>query len=99
MAEEQKKERFEILLEEIKGKVQLVLEGHDVTRSEMKQMESRIRDDVKIDNLRLEGKINGLDKKVDVNARAAYGLLTDVRKDVKDVKSKLEEHVRVLHPA
>jgi hypothetical protein len=94
MAEE-KKERFEILLEEIKGKVQLVLEGHDTIRSEMKQMENRIREDVRVDNLKLEGKFDRLGKVLDATAAASYGLLTDVQKDVKEVKATLDKHVRL----
>jgi len=43
----------------------------------------------------LGGKIDRLGKTLDVTARASYELLTDVRGDVKEVKTKLEEHVRL----
>ena len=91
-----------VKLEQLGSDVKAVAEGHDVIRSEIKQSEERIKTELrqelggKIDQVEktLGGKIDRLENKVDVNARAAYGLLTDVRKDVKDVKSKLEEHVR-----
>jgi hypothetical protein len=88
---ENKKERFEILLEEIKDKVQLSLEGHDALRSEIRQSEDRI-------SKKIEVLHSSLKKEININALASHDLLTDVRKDVKDVKDKLDEHVRELHP-
>jgi hypothetical protein len=73
----------------------LVLEGHDVIRSEFKreinQSEERIKNELKQE---LGGKINQLEKVVRATANASYGLLTDVREDVKEVKGKLNEHMR-----
>ena len=97
MAEE-KKERFEILLEEIRDKVQVVSEGHEIIRSEMKQMEGRIKSELRQEissvHTSLKKEINAVDKKLDATAQASYGLLTDVQKDVKEVKGRLNEHTR-----
>jgi archaellum component FlaC len=42
----------------------------------------------------LKVELKRIDKKYDVTAQAQYDLLQDVRKDVGDVRTKLEEHMR-----
>lgn len=43
---------------------------------------------------RLDKKVDKIDKKHDINAMAQYDLMQDVKKDVRDVKEKLTEHMR-----
>ena len=95
------KERFEVLLEEIKGGVKVVADGHGVIRNEMKRMEERLTE-----------KISFVDGKVDflaADVRALKQDVAEVKKDVVEVKTDLakvkekvdkidrtlEEHVRL----
>lgn len=43
---------------------------------------------------RLDGKVDKIDKKHDINAIALYDLLQDTNKNVKRVEDKLDEHMR-----
>ena len=88
------KERFEVLLEEIKGGVKVVADGHGVIRNEMKRMEERLTE-----------KISFVDGKVDflaADVRALKQDVAEVKTDLAKVKEKvdkidrtLEEHVRL----
>ena len=88
------KERFEVLLEEIKGGVKAVADGHGVIRNEMKRMEERLTE-----------KISFVDGKVDflaADVRALKQDVAEVKTDLAKVKEKvdkidrtLEEHVRL----
>lgn len=84
------KERFEVLLEEIKGKVQLVLERHDVIRSEIKQSEERIKNELRDE---LGGKIDrvhiSLKNEIKVTALAVK---SDLEESIKRVENKLDAH-------
>jgi predicted transcriptional regulator len=87
------KERFEVLLEEIKGKVQLVLEGHDVIRSEIKQSEERIKNELRDE---LGGKIDRVHTSLKNEIRVtALAVKSDLEESIKEVKVKLEEHARL----
>ena len=44
--EEKKKERFELLLEEIKGDIKGVAEGHHVIRREMQEMKTGLMSEI-----------------------------------------------------
>jgi exonuclease VII small subunit len=44
---------------------------------------------------RLEFKVDKLSGIIDATAKASYGLLTDVRNEVKEVKDTLNKHVRL----
>ena len=66
MAEE--KERFEILLEEIKGDIKGVAEGHETIRSEMRQMEQRLAEKIDENTSAIKfvvDKVNKIDQKLD----------------------------------
>ena len=88
------KERFEVLLEEIKGGVKVVADGHGVIRNEMKRMEERLTE-----------KISFVDGKVDflaADVRALKQDVAEVKTDLAKVKEKvdkidrtLEEHARL----
>jgi len=72
------KERFEVLLEEIKGKVQLVLEGHGVLDKKMGE---------------LQQEIGNLDKKQDLYYKMLNHDIKEVDKKVEGIKQTLDEHV------
>ena len=77
------KERFEVLLEEIKGGVKAVADGHGVIRNEMKRMEERLTE-----------KISFVDGKVDflaADVRALKQDVAEVKQDVAEVKKDVVE--------
>jgi chromosome segregation ATPase len=94
-----------IKLDQLGSDIKAVAEGHSTIRSEMKQGFEGVNKqiafvDTKVDFL--GKKVDGIDRKVDridntLNAttHASYGLLTDVQKDVKEVKATLDKHVRL----
>lgn len=82
MAEE-KKERFELLMEEIRDNVKAVAEGHGVIRSEMKQMEDRLADKI----LLVDGKVEFLGKEFRELKQDVAGL----KKELGEVKEKVEK--------
>jgi peptidoglycan hydrolase CwlO-like protein len=76
-----------------------VLRRLDGLEEGQKRLELKVEGlDTKVGNL--DRKVDGIDKKVDrvdrtlnATAHASYSLLTDVQKDVKEVKDALEKHV------
>ena len=80
---------------------QLILDGNKevVERIEKRLDETKqeLRQEIQDVKFSLNEKMDKLDKKHDVNATAAYELLTDVRKEVGDVSQKLDAHIRVQH--
>src|SRR3989339_675261 len=91
------KERFEVLLEEIKDKVQLVLEGHDVLRSEMKQMGTDLRSEMKQMENNLRFDMSKLDQKIGFvhdSLKKEINLSNDILSEqIKEVDSKLDRHI------
>ncbi|MFH1362084.1 MAG: hypothetical protein ABIH69_05465 [bacterium] len=95
------KERVEVLLEEIRDKVSLVAEGHEVLRSEMRQMEGRLSD--RIDRVevgqfglmnridRLETGQNSLGNKID---RVHTSLKNEIKITGLAINDKLDEHIK-----
>jgi len=78
------KERFEILLEEIRGDVKLALEGHDTLRSEMRQMEER-----------LSNKIGAGDQALDAKIDSVYlSLKNEIRVTGLAITDKIDEHIK-----
>ena len=59
-----KKENLEILLEDISSKFDLVLEGHEVLRSEIRETRTELKKDLDLCNF----KIDTLNKKIDAVA-------------------------------
>ena len=87
------KERFEILLEEIKGHIKGVAEGHAVIRNEMQRGFNEVKEQIKF----VDGKVVFLGSEV----REVRAELKEVKAELKEVKVKadkidntLEEHVR-----
>lgn len=103
---EEKKERFELLLEEIRDKVITVAEGHEVIRSEMGQMKGELIEKIEENNAaikwvagelgrKIEAVHASLKKEIDVTSRALDYEIKQVGKTVEEVKTKLDEHVRM----
>lgn len=72
----EKKERFEILLEEIRGNVKAVAEGHLVIRREMAEMKKELKEDIREVNDKLGfvagqlgEKIDKIDQKLDAHIK------------------------------
>ena len=59
-----KKENLEILREDISSKFDLVLEGHEVLRSEIRETRTELKKDIELCNF----KIDTLNKKIDAVA-------------------------------
>lgn len=55
------KDHLEILLEDIRGKFDLVLEGHEVLRDEIRETRTELKKDIELCNF----KIDTLNKKID----------------------------------
>lgn len=64
MEKSMKKENLEILLEDISSKFDLVLEGHEVLRSEIRETRTELKKDIELCNF----KIDTLNKKIDAVA-------------------------------
>ena len=79
----EKKERFELLLEEIKDNVKQVAEGHEVIRHEMREMKSELKEDIKEVN----------DKLVFV-AKELGGKIGENGQKIDEVKDKLDVHMK-----
>jgi hypothetical protein len=70
------KERFEILLEEVRDNVKLVAEGHSTIRREMQEMKTELKADIKEVNNKLEfvarelgGKIDKVDRTLEEHVK------------------------------
>lgn len=79
---------MEILLEEIRSNVKLALEGQDVLRSEMKQMEQRLSEGIQGNSL----KIGILSKKLDA---VHSSLKNEIKITAMAINDKLDEHIRL----
>jgi len=91
MAEKKlKKEHLEILLEDIKGKVGQVAEGHSALRSDIRNMEKSISG--KIDSVNLA--VNALNNKIDNVEINLNGKIESIEKKVDKLDRRLEEHMR-----
>jgi uncharacterized protein YaaN involved in tellurite resistance len=94
----QKQQEDGVKLEQLGSNIKGVAEGHAVIRSEMQRGFDEVKQQIGF----VDTKVGFLGKKVDriyntLNAttHASYGLLTDVQKDVKEVKDTLNKHVRL----
>ena len=81
---EMQKEHLEILLEDIRGKFDLVLEGHEVLRDEIRETRIELKKDIDLCNFKIDTlnqKIDGVDEKLSkkIDAVAADLKATDKR--------------------
>lgn len=82
--ESMEKDHLEILLEDIRSKFDLVLEGHDVLRSELRETRTELKEEIALGNF----KIDLLNKKIDVVAAdlAAHRADTEAHHGIYRVK-------------
>ena len=73
------KEHLEILLEDIRGKFDLVLEGHEVLRDEIRETRTELKKDIELCNF----KIDTLNKKID-------GVAADLKSTDKRLSDKID---------
>jgi hypothetical protein len=64
------KERFELLLEEIRDIVKQIAEGHGVIRAEMRQMEDRLTEKLDENNAAIKWVAKDLGRKLDAHLLA-----------------------------
>ena len=89
------KDHLEILLEDIRGKFDLVLEGHEVLRNEIRETRTELKQDIELAHF----KIDILNKKIDAVAtdlKATDKRLSDkidaVAVDLKSHRADTEAH-------
>ena len=94
MMSKKKKERFEMLLEEIRDKVQTIAEGYDILNNKMDKIHANLDNkisklDIKIDrvNISLGAKIEAVHDSLKNEIRVTGFALQD----------KLDEHARLAH--
>ncbi len=75
-----KKERFEILLEEIKSNTRLAFEGISDLQGQVKEVKTEIR---------------SLDKKYEVTTQILAEEIKEVKEIVKKIDHKLDEHIHL----
>jgi chaperonin cofactor prefoldin len=82
------KEHFEVLLEDISSKFDLVLEGHQVLHSEIRETRTELKKDIELCNF----KIDTLNKKIDgVDAKLSKKI-DGVAADLKAHRAETEAH-------
>jgi len=89
-------EKDKTLIDQIE---KLIVNGNQEVLNRLGKLEVGMGE-MKNDLIGIKGKVDNLDRKVDridntlnATAQASYGLLTDVQKDVKEVKATLDKHV------
>ena len=80
-----KKEHVEILLEDIKGKFDLVLEGHDVLRQEIREVKQDAQEKFEF----LSVLIHGVNKRVDAVDKKIDGINESLNKKIDSVEERL----------
>jgi septal ring factor EnvC (AmiA/AmiB activator) len=99
-----KKENLEVILEDINSKFNLVLEGHDVLRSEIRELSRQTNErfdlvDFKIDTLNkkidnVEPKLNQKIDQVDLKlSKKIDDVETKLSKKIDEVESKLSKKI------
>jgi len=85
------RERFEILLEEMKGNFKALLDGHAVLNNKIDHLDEKLND--KIDGLdkKLSFRIDNLDKKLDA---VHSSLKNEIKVTTYALNEKLDDHLR-----
>lgn len=83
-----KKDQLEIILEDIRGKFDLVLEGHDAIRKEIKETRQELCEKIGLVNFKVEA----LNQKIgDVESRLTEKIVA-IAADLADHRSDTEAH-------
>jgi hypothetical protein len=92
-----KKEHFEILLEDIKGTVQLVLEGHDVLRHQICEVQQNQRENFEHLSMLIHGvnkRVDAVDMKIDAVDKKLSAKIDGVAADLAAHRADTECHSR-----
>jgi len=84
---EEEQRRFEVILEDIQGKLTLVLEGHDAIRQEFNTQLDDVREQQKLFMALLKGSHGEL--KEDIQS-----VRTELKEDIQSVRTELKEDIR-----
>jgi len=85
-----------IKLDQLGSDIKAMAEGHSVIRSEMRQGFEGVNKQIAFVDSKVDfigRKVDRIDDTLNATSQASYGLLTDVRGDVKEVKDTLDKHV------
>ena len=82
------KDHLEILLEDIRGKFDLVLEGHEVLRNEIRETRTELKQDIELCNF----KIDTLNQKIDAVDVKLSKKIDAVAADLKAHRVDTEAH-------
>jgi len=88
------KDRVEILLEQIRSDVKAVAEGHSVLHNKIDNLEKTLTEKINNSDMRLTTRINNLDMKLTMKIDNLENSVGTVAKDTKEIKQKLDEHLR-----
>ena len=83
------KDHLEILLEDIRGKFDLVLEGHEVLRNEIRETRTELKKDIELGNF----KIDTLNKKIDAVDEKLSKKIDAVAADLKATDKRLSDKI------
>ncbi len=81
-----KKDHLEILLEDIRGKFDLVLEGHDTLRKEIRDSREELCEKINL----VDFKVGTLNQKID-------GVRDDLNQKIDGVESRLSNEIRATN--
>jgi hypothetical protein len=90
------KERFEVLLEEIRGDVKLVLEGHDVLNKKIDGVKRELKEEIGIVSSRVDSvgsRVDSVSKKLDV---VHASLKNEIKATATAVKYELDSRITKL---
>jgi len=86
---EEEQRRFEVILEDIQGKLMLVLEGHDAIRQEFNTQLDDVREQQKLFIALLKGSHRELKEEI-------RGVRTELKEDIQSVRIELKEDIRAV---
>ncbi len=86
------KEHFEIILESLDSKMDLVLEAFKATNQKIDDKTAELKEELKEDIAVLDCKIMGLSKRVDSVEERLSAEIAEVKADLAEVKADLNEH-------
>jgi len=89
------KDHLEIILENIRGKFDLVLEGHDGLRKEIQDTRQELCEKIKFVDFKLDTIHQSLDKKIDDVEHRLSMKLDAVAADLKEHRADTEVHKKV----
>jgi hypothetical protein len=94
-----KKDHLEIILEDIRGKFELVLEGHDVLHKEIRDTRVELCEKISLVDFKVDAlsqRVDELDRKVDGMGKSLTQKIDAVAADLKAHRTDTEAHSPVF---